>query len=596
MTDMIVVGTPDGRIIYSNKAMSQKLGYSEEELHSMHVLDINPIDKRQEAEAIFDAMFRGERDSCPLPLAAKDGSLIPAETRVWFGQWHGEDCIFGICKDLSTEQEAQQRFERLFHNNPLPLALSTLPDRCFYDVNDAFLNTTGYSRSEITGKTAEELELFPQIEKHKSSADNLESVGRLIDTELQIRRKDGILLTGLFSGDVISSQGKHYFLTVMVDITERKQVEEALRESERKYRALFNAESDGIFVVDKETGVIVDCNDAITTMYGYRRDELIGQLNTTVSAEPDSTRAATAEPQHIIPIRYHLKKGGTVFPVEMMTDVVSMQNREMIVVAVRDITDRIRTEEVLAREAKRDQHIAKVLQQTLLPSRMPKQPAGYEIATIYQPALTEAEVCGDFYDLFDLGDGKMGVLIGDITGKGVQAASRVAAVRYTVRSYAFTDESPSSVMTLVNKALFRDIMTESDMFTAFFAVLDTRNGTFTYTKAGHEPPLLKHLDGTIEYLITGGPMLTGMGEFTYQEGKLDLRDGDILVLYTDGVTDARKANSPVIFGADGILQSLSGFADTSAEEIASSILKESLLFVGGSLRDDAAIVVIKKTK
>ena len=107
----------------------------------MRLLDMHPADKRQEAEAIVTAMFRGERSSCPLPLGRKDGGLVPAETRVWFGRWDGQNCIFGISKNLTAEQEAQQRFERLFRNNPTLMALSSLPDRRFTDVNDALENT-----------------------------------------------------------------------------------------------------------------------------------------------------------------------------------------------------------------------------------------------------------------------------------------------------------------------------------------------------------------------------------------------------------------------------------------------------------------------
>ncbi|MEI6393529.1 MAG: CHASE domain-containing protein, partial [Verrucomicrobiota bacterium] len=103
MTDMIMVGTPDGRIVFTNAAVPRTLGYSTEELVGMRLLDMHPADKRQEAEAIVTAMFRGERSSCPLPLGRKDGGLVPAETRVWFGRWDGQNCIFGISKNLTAE-------------------------------------------------------------------------------------------------------------------------------------------------------------------------------------------------------------------------------------------------------------------------------------------------------------------------------------------------------------------------------------------------------------------------------------------------------------------------------------------------------------
>jgi PAS domain S-box-containing protein len=122
--DLILVGTPDGRILFGNDAVRRKLGYTPEDLASMHMLDLHPADRRGEAEAIFGAMFRGERDHCPLPLAHKNGTLMPAETRVWFGRWDGKDCIFGISKDLTSQMEAQQMFERLFRHNPCPMAVS----------------------------------------------------------------------------------------------------------------------------------------------------------------------------------------------------------------------------------------------------------------------------------------------------------------------------------------------------------------------------------------------------------------------------------------------------------------------------------------
>ncbi len=226
--DLIAVATPAGQIQFANQALERQLGYSAEELARMHVLDLHPADNRREAEEIFAAMFRGERESCPLPMARQDGSLVPVETRVWLGRWNGADCIFGVSKDLSAEQESQQRFERLFRSNPNLMALSTLPERQFSDVNDAFLKTLGYSSRDVIGKTAAELGLFPHPEQQATVADIMQAKGHSTDFELQVLRKDGAIVDGLFSGEVISSQGRQFLLTVMVDITARKRAEEQL--------------------------------------------------------------------------------------------------------------------------------------------------------------------------------------------------------------------------------------------------------------------------------------------------------------------------------------------------------------------------------
>ena len=152
-------------------------------------------------------------------------------------------------------------------------------------------------------------------------------------------RMEGIRTKG--SGDVTAVR------IAITDITDIWQIE-ALRESEEKYRALFAAESDGIFVVDKESGIIIDCNDAITPMYGYRKDEVIGQPNTAMSAEPGATYAATREVKSLIPVRYHRKKDGSVFPVEITASVFPLKGHDAIVATVRDITERKRAEAALA--------------------------------------------------------------------------------------------------------------------------------------------------------------------------------------------------------------------------------------------------------
>ncbi len=228
--DFIFVGSFDGRILYANPAVNQKLGYDSDELKTMYFRDMHAAEQRQEAETIITEMLRGKRQNCPLPLASKEGVLLPVETKVWFGKWNGTDCIFGISKDLSAEMEAQQRFERLFRNNPALMALIEITEQKFFDVNDAFLSTLGYSRDEVIGRSSDELNLFLNPEQLEASRQKLLVGHQISNVDLQVRCKDGTILNGLFSGEVVSSQGQKYLLTVMIDITRRKQVEEKLRQ------------------------------------------------------------------------------------------------------------------------------------------------------------------------------------------------------------------------------------------------------------------------------------------------------------------------------------------------------------------------------
>ncbi len=274
ITDMIAVATPDGRVMFTNALFRSKLGYTEEELAGMYLSDVHPPDFRHEAEEVFASVLRGEREVCPLPMATKSGALLPVETRGWFGRWNGVDCIFGVSKDLSAEREAQQRFERLFRQNPALLALSSLPDRIFFDVNDSFLDVLGYQREEVIGKTAQEMNLFPNQARQTAVAELLEATGRIGDCELDVRCKDGRTIQGLFSGDIISIHGKQYFLTLMVDITERKHAEEALRESQERFKAIAD------YTVDLEAwfgpdGRLLWVNPGVERISGFTVPEVL---------------------------------------------------------------------------------------------------------------------------------------------------------------------------------------------------------------------------------------------------------------------------------------------------------------------------------
>lgn len=228
MTDMILVATPDGDILLANAATEQTLGYTREELTQMNLLELHAAEVRDEAREIVAAMFLGERESCPLPLLRKDGYMIPVETHIWFGQWDGRKCLFGMSKNLSVEQEANQRFESLFRNNPCPIALSSLPDRLFVDVNDAFLTTLGFSREEVIGSSSEKLQVFVDAAQSEKVATQLQEKGRIANFEIQVRCKEGALIEGLFFGEVLISHGKRYMLSVFTDITARKRAEQEL--------------------------------------------------------------------------------------------------------------------------------------------------------------------------------------------------------------------------------------------------------------------------------------------------------------------------------------------------------------------------------
>ena len=138
------------------------------------------------------------------------------------------------------------------------------------------------------------------------------------------------------------------YTKLKMEIEERKQAQKALHESEEKYRKLFELESDALALMDVETGNILDVNIAFIKLYGYTKEEILCMKNIDLSAEPDKTKKSIQDLEEFVPLRYHKKKNGTVFPVEITANIFEHQERNVFIAAVRDITDRKLIEQQLS--------------------------------------------------------------------------------------------------------------------------------------------------------------------------------------------------------------------------------------------------------
>lgn len=275
--DMLIVASRDGRVLFTNSTMRMKLGYTSEEIGTLLLVELHPPEVREEAIRIIEAILRGETQVCSLPLRRKDGTQIEASTRVWEGTWNGAACIFGLSKDLTEKEEAEQRFHRVFEANPSLMAVTESEEGRFVDINSAFLQTLGYSRAELIGHTAAELNIFVHRELHRAAGQRLIAEGHVKDVELLVRRKDGQILTGLFSGEIIRSAGKNYFLTVMIDVTSERRAVEELRESREFLAIVLDSIPARVFWKDLQ-GRYLGCNTQFARDAGMNTpEELIGK-------------------------------------------------------------------------------------------------------------------------------------------------------------------------------------------------------------------------------------------------------------------------------------------------------------------------------
>lgn len=236
--------------------------------------------------------------------------------------------------------------------------------------------------------------------------------------------------------------------------------------------------------------------------------------------------------------------------------------------------------------------IARSLQKSLLPPELPPVP-GIETAARYRPAGIGNEVGGDFYDLFDMGAGRWGVVVGDVCGKGAEAAALTGLARYTIREAATHDERPSAVLTSLNNALMRH--QELQLCTVAFGSLEPgQDGAlFTVSCGGHPLPLLLRADGHLETAGRAGTILGVFEDPDVPEMDVELRPGDSVLFYTDGVTDERSATEG--FGEQRLRSLLRSCRGMGAEGIADVIDRALMEFRGEDPRDDVALLVVRLT-
>jgi serine phosphatase RsbU (regulator of sigma subunit) len=246
----------------------------------------------------------------------------------------------------------------------------------------------------------------------------------------------------------------------------------------------------------------------------------------------------------------------------------------------RELLDRRRLEKELA--------IAREIQASFLPKRAPDVP-GFDLAGATQP---HDEVGGDYFDFIRVSDSRLGIAIADVSGKGIPAALIMAGFRMSLLAEIRNEFTMRAVMRKVNSLLHES--TERDKFvTLFYGVLDWKNRSLSFSNAGHNPPLLLRADGRVQYLLEGGVALGVLPDARYEERPVALQPGDVLLLYTDGVSEAESPTGEQ-FGTRRLEQCLKRVAGGTAHEILKGVVDEVTAYAGEhGVSDDLTLVVVK---
>ncbi|MBF9134561.1 SpoIIE family protein phosphatase [Plantactinospora sp. S1510] len=357
-------------------------------------------------------------------------------------------------------------------------------------------------------------------------------------------------------------------------------------------------------------GTIVKVNATLLRWLGYRGDELVGhrrfadlltvggklyhethfapllQLQGEISGVALELRAADGARMPVL-VTASVKTGGDGQPMLIRLIVFDARDRRAYE------QELLRARQVAERERERLQLLVGGLQRSLLPASLP-DPAGMETSAYYHMASPD-EVGGDFYDLFPLSGGRWGFFLGDVCGKGIGAAAVTAAARYTLRAAAVYDPTPAAVLSNLNSVLYQEYRTERHRHcTVVFGILvpDGAGYTATIASGGHPPALLLRADGTAEYQPTTGGTLVGvLPEARIVTRTVRLEPGDTLVLYSDGLTEARADTPDGRYGSDALLAFVDDLSPTTAPAVVAA-LTDLLARFGDGPDDDVAVMAL----
>lgn len=237
----------------------------------------------------------------------------------------------------------------------------------------------------------------------------------------------------------------------------------------------------------------------------------------------------------------------------------------------------------------RELQMARDVQRSLIPPRTPVLP-GWEFAACWRPA---HEVSGDFYDFIPLADERLGVVVADVSDKGMPAAMFMALSRSVIRSVVGQDDDLSREIGKVNQLIWRD-SSEGAFITLFFARFSAADSAIKYVNAGHNPPMIYRASEKKFELLSRTGMAAGVeGDTVYQQGLVNMEKDDFVLMYTDGVTDAQMGASN--FGADRLMKAASDHSALPAQQLVAELEKVVCEFSGsGEPVDDVTMLVAKK--
>ncbi|HEB12225.1 MAG TPA: PAS domain S-box protein [Actinobacteria bacterium] len=615
-----------GHILYANKAIEKIYGFSPEEQIGKHVGEMNEEPGFAEKNIIPSIRETGHWEG-EVSVKHKDGRIFP----IWLTTSVVKDdegeplAMTGISRDISEKKQAEAAL--LESEEKYRMLMDLANDAIFVaDAETGLLVETNQKGSELIGRPISEIigmhqsELHPpdKAEEYRKIFMEYVGKGQGVTLELFVRHSSGRDIPVEISASVFKLREKVLIKGIFRDLTTRKRARK-LSDNLNEINSIINstlkigeivsatvstsataigADSAAFFLLDGDHWVLEQVHGPSPHSLGTRIPYEI--LNPPARMADNPEPVGISDALHDDRVNEELAKK---IGLKSLLLIPLVSNKRILgLLAFRYFANQVEfsPEEMdfatklgsaitmalnNARLFSEQQEIARVLQESLLviPEKLPLVDFGH----IYRSAAKAALVGGDFYDLFDLQGGRLGVVIGDVSGKGLGAAALTSILKHTIRSYAYEGHGPASIISKTNIVTLKE--TDSSAFvTVFVGILDTRSGVLTYCCAGHPLPIIKKKNGDIDILDTSCTALGVLEFLDPLDNQKRLAIGDILTLYTDGVIEARCEGG--MFGEDHLIDFIRSVTLTSSSVVPQTIMDELNRRCGCEFSDDMAIL------
>lgn len=601
---------PKGYYSYSSAAVAQILGYSPDEVLGKHYTEfLTAQDKANQqgyatSHQPFYALLSHYRhkdgrqiltESTGLPIINAEGKLL---------KWRGVD------RDITAKMhfqdaliESEKRI-RLIIESSLSAIVIMDSYGIICDWNHRAEKMFGWTKDEAIGQQLDEL-IIPSTQRdaHRQGLERFlrTGVGPLLNQliEQTAIRRDGTEFPVELSISPLKLGNAYIFSGFIHDITGRKRLE-------HRFRQAVESAPNAIVMINK-SGTIEMVNSQTETSFGYSRTELVGQpiemlvperfRSAHVGLRQAYLTAPVSRPMGVGQDLFGVRKDGTEFPVEIGLSLIDSKEETLVLSTIVDITTRKTTEAAIRQAqinlaiAQSEIKIAQRIQASLSPSA-PIKSSHFEVTGFCLPA---DQVGGDYFDYFYRNEDRLDMIVADVSGHSIGPALFMVETRSAIRAQASGSGTPAETLSVLNNFLFEDLDRSDYFITLFYLQYNTANQQLSFANAGHPPPLLLSPFQTECRQLDAEGLILGVNKnVVFEEKVTTLSQGDLLLMYTDGLTEAENADGE-FFGLQRVSDILVQYAQQSPQAIIEALLKQLKQFCrSASFNDDITLMVFKR--